>query len=106
MYGQRSNVPELLGQTLLEGMACGLPAICTNVASMPEVVEDGRTGFVVPPNDPHTLGERLRWLRDNPARAKQMGAAARQRMLEKFTWSAVVQRCLEIYLVSVWQRCK
>jgi glycosyltransferase involved in cell wall biosynthesis len=97
MYGQRSNVPELLGQTLLEGMACGLPAICTNVASMPEVVEDGVTGFVVPPNDPHALGERLRWLRDNPARVKQMGAAARRRVLENFTWSAVVQRCLEIY---------
>jgi glycosyltransferase involved in cell wall biosynthesis len=97
MYGHRSNVPELLGQTLLEGMACGLPAICTNVASMPEVVEHGVTGFVVPPNSPEALGEKLRWLRDNPARTRQMGAAAHQRVLEKFTWPAVVKRCLEIY---------
>src|SRR5262249_36032076 len=59
LYGQESRVPELLGQTLLEGMACGAPAICTDVASMPEVVEDGVTGFVVPPNDPATLGQRL-----------------------------------------------
>ena len=47
--GHQTPVPELLGQTLLEGMACGTPAICTNVASMPEIVEAGVTGFVVPP---------------------------------------------------------
>ena len=46
MYGDKTNVPELLGQTLLEGMACGTPAICTDVASMPEVVQDQVTGFV------------------------------------------------------------
>src|SRR6266852_1910553 len=51
-------VPELLGQTLLEGMACATPAICTDVASMPEVVEDGVTGFVVPPNDPQALRQK------------------------------------------------
>ena len=50
-------VPELLGQTLLEGMACGAPAICTDVASMPEIVEHGVSGFVVPPNDPASIGE-------------------------------------------------
>ena len=37
-------MPELLGQTLLEGMACGTPGLCTSVASLPEVVEDGVTG--------------------------------------------------------------
>jgi glycosyltransferase involved in cell wall biosynthesis len=97
MYGQRSEVPELLGQTLLEGMACGAPAICTDVASMPEVVEDGVTGFVVPANNPSALCEKLEWLRDHPDRAKEMGQAARRRVLERFTWPAVVRRCLEAY---------
>ncbi len=97
MYGNQTRVPELLGQTLLEGMACGAPAICTNVASMPEVVVDGVTGFVVPPNDPATLRERLLWLRDHRNEAKEMGRAARERVLDKFTWPRVVQRCLEIY---------
>lgn len=95
--GQGGSTPELLGQTLLEGMACGVPAICTEVASMPEVVEDGVTGFVVPPNDPLALGEKLCWLRDNPAKRDEMGRAARRRVLEHFTWPAVVRRCLEIY---------
>jgi glycosyltransferase involved in cell wall biosynthesis len=97
MYGDKSLVPELLGQTLLEGMACGAPAVCTRVASMPEVVEDGVTGFVVPPNDPAALREKLRWLHDHPDEAEQMGRAARRRVLEKFTWPAVVARCLEAY---------
>jgi glycosyltransferase involved in cell wall biosynthesis len=97
MYGEETRVPELLGQTLLEGMACGTPAICTRVASMPEIVEDGVCGFIVPPNDPAALADRFRWLREHPAEAAAMGAAARHRVLEKFTWPHVVRRCLEIY---------
>jgi glycosyltransferase involved in cell wall biosynthesis len=97
MYGDETTVPELLGQTLLEGMACGAPVICTRVASMPEVVEDGVTGFIVPPNNPAALGERIRWLRDHPAEAGVMGQAGRRRVLEKFTWARVVRRCLTIY---------
>jgi glycosyltransferase involved in cell wall biosynthesis len=97
MYGGKTDVPELLGQTLLEGMACGLPAICTNVASMPEIVVDGVTGFVVPPNDSRTLAERIVWLRNNPDGARAMGQAGRKRVLEKFVWSQVVKRCLDAY---------
>jgi glycosyltransferase involved in cell wall biosynthesis len=95
--GNETRVPELLGQTLLEGMACGIPAICTDVASLPEVVEHGVTGFVVPPNDPVALGERLGWLHQHPDEARAMGAAGRRRVLERFTWPAVVGRCLAIY---------
>jgi glycosyltransferase involved in cell wall biosynthesis len=97
VHGHETLMPELLGQTLLEGMACGIPAICTDVASMPEVVEHGVTGFVVPPNDPLALGERLCWLQAHPGEARAMGAAGRRRVLEHFTWPAVVRRCLAIY---------
>jgi glycosyltransferase involved in cell wall biosynthesis len=97
MYGEETRVPELLGQTLLEGMACATPVVCTDVASMPEVVEHGVTGFVVPAHDAVALREKLLWLRENPQEARAMGRAARQRILEKFTWPMVVRRCLEIY---------
>jgi alpha-maltose-1-phosphate synthase len=100
VYGRETNVPELLGQTLLEGMACGTPVICTDVASMPEIVEDGRSGFIVSPNDPSAICRKIGWLREHPAEAAQMGLAARQRVLHKFTWPAVVERCLEIYTRS------
>jgi glycosyltransferase involved in cell wall biosynthesis len=96
-YGDETKVPELLGQTLLEGMACGIPAICTDVASMPEIVEDGVTGFVVPPNNSAALRERLEWLRAHPAESAAMGAAGRQRVLDRFVWPKVVAQCLEIY---------
>jgi len=100
MYDTETRVPELLGQTLLEGMACGTPAICTDVASMPEVVEDGVTGFVVPPNNPTALSEKLRGLADHPEQAAAMGKVARQRVLERFTWAKVVKRCLRIYATA------
>jgi len=95
--GRETKVPELLGQTLLEGMACETPAICTNVASMPEIVIDGVTGFIVPPNDPHALTVRLNWLREHPTTVRKMGIAGRERVLNHFTWPRVVCRCLDAY---------
>ncbi len=97
IYGQETAVPELLGQTLLEGMACGTPAICTDVASMPEVVRDEVTGFIVPPNSPEALRRRIVWLHEHRREAAAMGEAARAHVLEKFTWPAVVRKCLDIY---------
>jgi glycosyltransferase involved in cell wall biosynthesis len=96
-HGHETRVPELLGQTLLEGMACGTPAVCTSVASLPEVVDHGVTGIVVPPNDPAALGAAIRWLRDHPQDAVAMGAAGRARVLDRFTWDRVVGQCLAVY---------
>ncbi len=97
LYGDQTRIPELLGQTLLEGMACGAPAICTDVASMPEVVKDGVSGWVVPPNDAAALRAKLIWLRDHLEESAVMGRAARERVLRHFTWPAVVQNCMRIY---------
>jgi len=104
MYGDQSPVPELLGQTLLEGMACGAPAICTRVASMPEIVDDGVTGFIVPPNDPAALREKICWLREHSSDAAAMGHRSRERVLDKFTWPRVVDRCLAIYRADLAER--
>lgn len=91
------KTPELLGQTLLEGMSCGLPAICTDVASMPEVVANGETGWVVQPNNPAAIRDRIQWLREHPRDADEMGRAGRRRVEQHFTWAAVVERCLTAY---------
>jgi glycosyltransferase involved in cell wall biosynthesis len=95
--GRATKVPELLGQTLLEAMACGTPVICTRVASMPEIVEDGVTGFIVDPGDREMLRDRLRWYASHPAEAAEMGAAGRRAVLNRFQWRQVVQRCLDAY---------
>lgn len=97
MYGGETKVPELLGQTLLEGMACGAPGICTDVASLPEVVEHGATGLVVPANDPVALGAAICWMFRHPDERQAMGARGRQRAIDRFNWNAVVHRCLEAY---------
>ena len=102
--GQQHVIPELLGLTLLEAMACGTPAICTNVASLPEVVEHGVTGFVVPPNDPAALRDRILWLQKHPEDAARMGRAARQRIVDRFSWDVAVQECLAAYAETLNQR--
>jgi glycosyltransferase involved in cell wall biosynthesis len=98
--GSETKVPELLGQTLLEAMACGTPVICTNVASLPEIVEDGRTGFVVEPGDRDALRGRLMWIAAHPSEAAALGAAGRQTVLERFQWHQVVHRCLDAYYAA------
>ena len=95
--GRTTLVPELLGQTLLEAMACGRPAICTDVASMPEVVVNGETGYVVPPGNPAALGAAIASVLADPDAADRMGARGRARVLEHFSWSKVVDRCLAAY---------
>ena len=96
-YGNESRVPELLGQTLVEAMSCGAPVICTDVASMPEVIAHGVTGLLVPPQDPAALGDAVRWMHEHPDEAAVMGVRGRQHVLERFTWGAVVDRCLQAY---------
>lgn len=97
-YGVETRVPELLGQTALEGLSCGSPAIVTDVASLPEVVRDQVTGFVVPPNNPAALRTKLEWLRDHRQEAAQMGRAGREFILNQFTWPQVVRECMSAYI--------
>jgi len=98
MYGKcYHGKSEYLGLTLLEGMACGAPAICTDVGGMPEIVRDGVTGFVVPPNDPAALRARLLQLRDNPDLVATMGDRAAREVRANYTWDKVAERCLTAY---------
>ncbi len=96
-YGATTEVPELLGQALLEGMVAGLPGVATRVASLPELIDDRHTGFLVEPNDPGSLRTALDALRSDPATAHAMGRAARSLVLERFSWTATVDRCLLAY---------
>jgi glycosyltransferase involved in cell wall biosynthesis len=96
-YGNETRVPELMGQTLLEGMACGIPAICTDVASMPEAVVNGVTGFVVPSDDLTQMRAAIAKVMTNAGLAATLGAAARERMQSVFSWEGVVRRCFKAY---------
>jgi glycosyltransferase involved in cell wall biosynthesis len=100
MYGREWPQSELLGLTLLESMAVGTPVICTRVGGMPEYVDDGVTGFVVPPNDPAAIRERLLGFVDDAALIGRMGEAGRRRV-EGYSWSAVADAVFAAYRASI-----
>lgn len=92
-----ANPANVLGLVLLESMACGTPVICTESGPEAEIVEDGVTGFVVPPDDPEALRRRLRQMLADLGMAEWMGAAARERVQADFTWERTADRCLKAY---------
>jgi glycosyltransferase involved in cell wall biosynthesis len=70
---------------LLEAMAAGRPAACTAVGGVPEMVDEGVTGFLVPARDPSALADRLVAILTDDELASRMGKAARVRVEQKFT---------------------
>lgn len=79
------SLKEAFGLTALEAMASGRPAIATNVGGVPEMIEDGVTGLLVPPGDEEALSRALEQLLADPSAAASLGAAARRRVAERFT---------------------
>ncbi len=88
---------EPFGITPLESMACGTPVIGANVGGIKYSVLDGKTGFLVPPNDPEALASKVHLLISNPALHQQMKKAAVQRVKENFTWQKVATLVSELY---------
>lgn len=88
---------ELLGLVTLEAMACGKPVIVTRTASLPELVRDGETGFIVPPNDREALRRLVERLLADQSLARRMGQAGRRHVEEHFTWERVARRGLHFY---------
>ena len=88
---------ELLGLVALEGMAAGKPVIVTRTTSLPELVVDGVTGFVVPPHDLGALREKIGLLVRQPELSRRLGEQARAHVRQHFTWSAVARRGLDFY---------
>lgn len=88
---------ESFGVAMLEGSAAGLPVLATSVGGIPEVVEHGRTGYLVPPRDPSAAAERLVQLAQDPELRLRMGNAGRKLVEKQYSWSATADRMREIY---------
>ncbi|RBY79632.1 glycogen synthase [Geodermatophilus sp. TF02-6] len=97
------SVYEPLGIVNLEAAACGTAVVASAVGGIPEVVDDGRTGLLVPydPEDAAAfeagLAARIAELLADPPRAEAMGAAGRERVLAEFGWPAVAQQTVGVY---------
>jgi glycosyltransferase involved in cell wall biosynthesis len=112
MTGQRGDVRDLLGaldvavlsshtegmsNVVLEYMAAGLPVVATAVGGNPEVIEDGRTGRLVPPRDAPAMAGALLALLTDRAAAARLGQAAQRHIREHLTLERMVQRHEELY---------
>jgi len=91
------SVYEPFGIINLEAMACETPVVATRVGGIKEVVVDGETGLLVPPNDPAKLGQALTQVIEDPKAAVRMGKAGREHVLRNFTWDQIAAKTLELY---------
>ncbi len=104
------SVYEPFGIVILEAMSCEVPVVATSTGGIPDVIDDGVTGTLVPfeanadgtgPVDPNRfaddLADRINQLLADPGLAQEMGRAGRRRVLDRFTWSAVADRTLDLY---------
>ena len=96
-YGRDVAVSELLGLAAIEAMASGTPVVASRIGGLPEVVEDGVTGFLVEPGDVAELRARLAEVLADRRLAERLGRNGRERVLERFTWAACAERCVSAY---------
>lgn len=99
-----STAIESLPFALLEGMAYGKPGVGTAVGGMPELIEEGVSGLIVPPRDSAAIADALIQLLGDPAKAARMGAAARERVRARFNADRMVQETLSMMLGTPSQR--
>ena len=88
---------EPLGIVNLEAMACGTAVVASRVGGIPEVVDDGETGLLVPPDDPAALADGLNALLGDPDRATWMGQQGRKRAIAEFGWPAIAAQTAALY---------
>jgi phosphatidylinositol alpha 1,6-mannosyltransferase len=91
---------ETFGQTIQEASASGLPVIAPASGGPLDLVDDGETGYLIPPGDPGALSAAVRKLADDPALRAGFGAAARRRVSGR-TWSALTDELLGHYVAVV-----
>lgn len=112
MPGMRSDIPQLLrnmdvfmlpslaegiSNTILEAMATGLPVIATNVGGNPELVEGGRSGFLVSPDAPEEMANAMRRYVTSMSRIKRHGECARSIVMDKFSSDRMISSYISLY---------
>ncbi len=88
---------ESFGLSVVEAMATGLPVIAARGGAVPENIEDGMTGTLVPVNDPDALAECINKALENSASSEIMAKAAKSAVQQKFSWDRAADSMIEIY---------
>jgi glycosyltransferase involved in cell wall biosynthesis len=110
--GHRDDVPTLLAEAdlfvlpsrseafpnaVVEAMAAGLPVVASGVGGLLELVESGRTGVLVAPDDPRALADAIEDLVNDPSRARSLGDAARRTIAEHYSFERMVHAFEDLY---------
>jgi len=95
------SVYEPFGLINLEAMACETAVVASAVGGILEVVEDGKTGVLVPPARPDALADALNTLLANPTLAREMGRAGRRRVEAHFSWTSIAERTEQVYAEAI-----
>jgi glycosyltransferase involved in cell wall biosynthesis len=88
---------EGLGTATLDAMALRKPVVATHAGGIPEVVQDGMTGLLVPPRDPAALAQAVLYLLQHPEQSRAFGEAGRKRVEQQFTAERMAAQTLHVY---------
>ncbi len=111
--GTQKNIPEILsnldlvvlatttheafGRVIVEAQAAGVPVVATEVGGVVDIIEEGRTGLMVPPSDPQSMADAVVKIYKDPALALALAEAAYQKVKEKYNVELMVKNTLEVY---------
>jgi L-malate glycosyltransferase len=101
-----TSLSESLSNSVMEAMAASLPVVATRVGGSPELVRDGETGLLIPPNDDASLASAIERLLTHPELRAAFGSKARKFALERFSAASVVRQYEELYLRLLGERGK
>jgi glycosyltransferase involved in cell wall biosynthesis len=101
-----SSDSEGLPMSVLEAMAAGLPVVATAVGGIPELVDHGETGLLVPPRDSAALADAIRRTAGDPQLRDRLGEASRRRARDEFSIERCRQRHLELYRALLRKRTR
>jgi len=90
------SLMEGFGMAPVEAMALGVPAVVSDRGALPEIVEDGRTGYLADPADPADFADKTIRLIEDPALRDRMGSEAARRVREKFDWTDAAKKTLRM----------
>ena len=92
-----SELYENCPMSILEAYAYGKPAIGADIGGIPELIEDGVDGFLVPPSQPEALREQLQWMFEHKGEAVEMGRAGRRKVETEFNPEIHYEKIMKIY---------
>ncbi len=84
------SLQEGLGLAVMEAQACGIPVVASNVGGLPDLIDDGKTGLLVPPGNSRQLAEKIVFMLSHPEEALRMATAARQHITANFSSDLMV----------------